>query len=74
MKAYKTIDDESDVRLFRPELNMKRLKNSMDRLAMPGTDFVPEELIRCIGELVRVGKLACACVRVCVRVLFGDEC
>mmetsp|Transcript_32145 Transcript_32145/g.61602 ORF Transcript_32145/g.61602 Transcript_32145/m.61602 type:complete len:350 (+) Transcript_32145:604-1653(+) len=56
MKAYKTIDDESDVRLFRPELNMKRLKNSMDRLAMPGTDFVPEELIRCIGELVRVDQ------------------
>jgi len=56
MKAYKTINDETDIRLFRPELNMKRLKNSMDRLAMPGSNFDPEELIRCIGELVRVGK------------------
>ena len=57
MKAYKTINDNTDLRLFRPDLNMKRLKNSMERLSMPGAnDFDPGELIKCIGELVRVGK------------------
>jgi branched-subunit amino acid aminotransferase/4-amino-4-deoxychorismate lyase len=56
MKAYKSINDESDLRLFRPELNMKRLKDSMARLAMPGYDFDPQELIHCIGKLVRLGE------------------
>ena len=56
MKAYKSINDESDLRLFRPELNMKRLKDSMARLAMQGCDFDPQELIHCIGKLVRLGE------------------
>ncbi|KAL9186832.1 hypothetical protein ACHAXT_010552 [Thalassiosira profunda] len=56
MKAYKTLDDESDLRLFRPDRNMKRLKDSMDRLSMPGADFDPRELIECIGKLVRLDK------------------
>mmetsp|Transcript_17553 Transcript_17553/g.30903 ORF Transcript_17553/g.30903 Transcript_17553/m.30903 type:complete len:296 (-) Transcript_17553:2584-3471(-) len=57
MKAYKSINDNTDLRLFRPDLNMKRLKNSMERLSMPGAnDFDPEELIKCIGELVRVDQ------------------
>ena len=56
MKAYKTIDDTSDLRLFRPDLNMKRLKDSMSRLSMPGDDFDPKELITCISELVRLGE------------------
>lgn len=56
MKAYKTIKDSSDLRLFRPELNMKRLKDSMTRLSMPGTDFDSQELINCIGKLVRVDE------------------
>ncbi|KAL7539815.1 hypothetical protein ACHAXR_009621 [Thalassiosira sp. AJA248-18] len=56
MKAYKSISDSSDLRLFRPEMNMKRLKDSMDRLSMPGNDFDSQELIKCIGELVRVDQ------------------
>lgn len=56
MKAYKTIKDSNDLRLFRPELNMKRLKDSMDRLSLPGGDFDSQELIKCIGELVRLGE------------------
>lgn len=56
MKAYKTLSDPDDLRLFRPDLNMKRLSNSMHRLSCPGYDFDKEELIKCIAELVRVGK------------------
>lgn len=56
MKAYKSITDSSDLRLFRPDLNMKRLKDSMSRLSMPGNDFDSQELIKCIGELVRLDK------------------
>ena len=56
MKAYKSVKDSNDIRLFRPQLNMKRLSNSMDRLCMPGADFDPEELIDCIAKLVRLGE------------------
>ncbi|KAL7464704.1 hypothetical protein ACHAXS_005042 [Conticribra weissflogii] len=55
MKAYKSLTDDS-LRLFRPDKNMERLRNSMERLSMPGYDFNPHELINCIAELVRVGK------------------
>ncbi|KAL3793755.1 hypothetical protein HJC23_013317 [Cyclotella cryptica] len=56
MKAYKSVSDPSDLRLFRPELNMKRLSNSMHRLSKPGYDFDRKELIECISELVRVDQ------------------
>jgi branched-chain amino acid aminotransferase len=56
MKAYRSIDDDASIHLFRPDMNMKRLTNSMDRLHMPGTDFDNNELIKCIGELVRVDR------------------
>ena len=56
MKAYKTTNDSSDLRLFRPDLNMKRLKDSMHRLSMPGCDFDSQEMINCIGKLVRLDK------------------
>jgi branched-subunit amino acid aminotransferase/4-amino-4-deoxychorismate lyase len=56
MKAYKSINDENDIRLFRPHLNMKRLSNSMERLCLPGSDFDHEELIDCIAKLVRLGQ------------------
>ena len=56
MKAYKSINDENDIRLFRPHLNMKRLSNSMERLCLPGSDFDHQELIDCIAKLVRLGK------------------
>ena len=52
MKAYKAIPDQS-LRLFRPDLNMARLKRSMERLQMPGFDFDPNELIECIKILVK---------------------
>lgn len=53
LKAYKSSEDQS-LRLFRPDMNMKRLKASMDRFDMPGSDFNPDELIQCISELVRL--------------------
>ena len=55
MKAYKSLvpGDEASVRLFRPDKNMVRLSNSMERLQLPGFDFDPTELIACIAELVR---------------------
>jgi len=56
MKAYKSVNDSNDIRLFRPQLNMKRLSNSMDRLCMPGSDFDHEELIECIAKLVRLDQ------------------
>lgn len=55
MKAYKSISDDS-LRLFRPDKNMERLTNSMDRLNMPGADLDQQELIDCIAELVRTDK------------------
>lgn len=55
MKAYKSLDDES-LRMFRPDMNMKRLASSMDRLHMPGADFDHNELIQCISELVKLDE------------------
>jgi branched-chain amino acid aminotransferase len=49
-------NDVDDLRLFRPEKNMERLRNSMTRLGMPGTNFDSNEVIECIKELVRLGK------------------
>lgn len=56
MKAYKTMHDASDLRLFRPDRNMRRLQDSMARLAMPGYDFNAQELINCIAKLVRLDQ------------------
>jgi len=55
MKAYKSPTDGS-LRLFRPDLNMKRLATSMDRLQMHGCSFDGDELLECIKELVRVDE------------------
>eukprot|EP00523_Entomoneis_sp_CCMP467_P002853 CAMPEP_0168743564 /NCGR_PEP_ID=MMETSP0724-20121128/13642_1 /TAXON_ID=265536 /ORGANISM="Amphiprora sp., Strain CCMP467" /LENGTH=394 /DNA_ID=CAMNT_0008791199 /DNA_START=52 /DNA_END=1236 /DNA_ORIENTATION=- len=55
MKAYKALTDNS-LRLFRPDMNMKRLQNSMKRLSMPGADFDTRALTECIAELVRVDE------------------
>lgn len=54
MKAYKTLTNPEEVRLFRPDMNMKRLARSMERLDMPGYDFDHDELIKCIAELVKL--------------------
>ncbi|CAG8506438.1 6778_t:CDS:2 [Ambispora gerdemannii] len=52
MKAYK--DKQGKIRLFRPDMNMKRLVKSANRIALP--TFNSEELGECIKELIRVDK------------------
>ncbi|KAL1917373.1 uncharacterized protein VTP21DRAFT_5029 [Calcarisporiella thermophila] len=49
MKAYK--DKEGRVRLFRPDMNMKRMNFSAERIALP--TFDGEELTNCIKRLVK---------------------
>ena len=49
-------EEEEDIRLFRPDRNMKRLGDSMARLGMPGCDFDGGEVVECIKELVRLGE------------------
>jgi branched-chain amino acid aminotransferase len=44
MKAY--IDPSGKVRLFRPDMNMKRLNRSMKRLLLP--EFDGDELTECL--------------------------
>jgi branched-chain amino acid aminotransferase len=67
MKAYKTTTDNPDgntisgqststIRLFRPDKNMERLRNSMKRLEMPGYDFDPQELITLMKTLIRLDE------------------
>lgn len=50
MKAYK--DSKGRIRLFRPDMNMKRLDYSMRRLAMPALD--QEGFLECIKQLLTV--------------------
>jgi len=52
MKAY--VDDNSDVRLFRPDKNMERMNTSCERLFLP--NFDGEELTECIKELIKVDR------------------
>lgn len=66
MKAYKpllTNDNNAktlkEIRLFRPLKNMERLASSMQRLSMPGYEFDPNELMKCIATLVRLEE---ACI------------
>eukprot|EP00594_Rhizosolenia_setigera_P005145 CAMPEP_0178950466 /NCGR_PEP_ID=MMETSP0789-20121207/6667_1 /TAXON_ID=3005 /ORGANISM="Rhizosolenia setigera, Strain CCMP 1694" /LENGTH=338 /DNA_ID=CAMNT_0020631193 /DNA_START=255 /DNA_END=1271 /DNA_ORIENTATION=- len=56
MKAYKSLDNPDEVRLFRPDLNMKRLMTSMERLSMPTDDLNPDNLLECIKTLCEVDK------------------
>jgi len=50
MKAFK--DKDGKVRLFRPELNMKRFNVSAARLCLP--QFDEAQLLECIKELLRM--------------------
>ena len=50
MKAFR--DAEGNVRLFRPMENCKRLAKSAERMYLPVPD--PEELFKCIEELLKV--------------------
>ena len=52
MKAY--VDDKKQVRLFRPDLNMQRLHDSMVRLNLPAFD--KEQYLKCIKELVLLDR------------------
>eukprot|EP00158_Paraphelidium_tribonemae_P003035 Partr_v1_DN25852_c0_g1_i4_m2847 putative branched-chain-amino-acid aminotransferase len=52
MKAYK--DKQGKIRMFRPDMNMKRIARSCARLALP--PFDQDELLKCIKKLVQVDK------------------
>ncbi|CAM9483370.1 unnamed protein product, partial [Chrysoparadoxa australica] len=52
MKAY--LDPEGKVRLFRPDLNLKRLNTSLVRLNFPQLD--EEEFLRCLSALILQDK------------------
>lgn len=56
MKAYRSSKDDSSIHLFRPDKNMERLTNSMERLHMPCYDFDNQELTKLIGELVKIDR------------------
>jgi len=52
MKAY--VDAEGGVRLFRPDMNMKRMNTSCERLFLP--QFDGDQLVECIKELIKVDR------------------
>ncbi|KAH7731843.1 CRE-BCAT-1 protein [Aphelenchoides avenae] len=52
MKAYRGVDNR--IRLFRPEMNMARMRRTAARSSLP--DFDPEELIKVICDLVQLDK------------------
>ncbi|XP_030767374.1 branched-chain-amino-acid aminotransferase, cytosolic [Sitophilus oryzae] len=52
MKAYRGVDDK--VRLFRPDLNMKRMNRSAQSSGLP--TFQEEEMIECIKRLIQVDE------------------
>ena len=52
LKAY--MDPAGKIRLFRPEMNAKRLLNSFTRLQFPQFDV--DEFCKCLVELVRLDK------------------
>ncbi|KAJ3294495.1 branched-chain-amino-acid aminotransferase [Borealophlyctis nickersoniae] len=52
LKAYK--DKEGNIRLFRPDMNMKRLQRSCQRLTLP--TFNEIELLECLKEFLRTDE------------------
>lgn len=52
LKAYRDSNDQ--IRMFRPDKNMARMNSSADRIVLP--TFESEELIKCIGELIKLDK------------------
>lgn len=52
MKAYRGVDGK--IRLFRPDLNMKRMNASAQRTGLPLFDG--DELIKCISRLVNIDQ------------------
>ncbi len=51
MKAYK--DSTGHIRLFRPDMNMKRMNFSMQRVALPPMD---EGFMECLKALLRLDQ------------------
>lgn len=56
MKAYQSSDTDDKIRLFRPDKNIARLKASMERLEMPGTDFGEEEFLKLLKTLLKLDE------------------
>lgn len=52
MKAYK--DEKGRIRLFRPHLNMFRIRRSSLRVGLP--DFSGSEFLKCLKEFVKVER------------------
>lgn len=52
MKAYRGVDDK--LRLFRPDLNMKRMNQTANRSCLP--NFDPDQLLECIRKLILLDK------------------
>lgn len=52
MKAYRGVDGK--IRLFRPELNMKRMNNSAIKVGLP--TFRGEEFIKCLCRLISIDQ------------------
>jgi branched-chain amino acid aminotransferase len=52
MKAYRGVDNR--IRLFRPDMNMARMRRTAARASLP--DFDPEELIKIVCELIQLDK------------------
>ena len=52
MKAY--IDDSNEIRMFRPDMNMKRINSSAHRLLLPQING--PEFLKCIEQLLVVEK------------------
>lgn len=52
MKAY--IDKDDNIRLFRPDMNLKRFQNSSKRLFLPVPD--EQELLAALKELLKIEK------------------
>ncbi|RWS24970.1 branched-chain-amino-acid aminotransferase: cytosolic-like protein [Leptotrombidium deliense] len=50
MKAYRGFDNK--IRLFRPDLNMKRMLSSAERLSLPLFDA--EQLLECMKKLIKI--------------------
>lgn len=53
MKAYPN-DNGKDIQLFRPMMNMNRMRKSHEALALP--DFDPEQFLECIKAVVSMDK------------------
>lgn len=52
MKGFRCLDGK--IRLFRPDMNMKRMKATAERTGFP--PFDGEELIECMLELIKIDK------------------